>query len=73
MGALSVIGKPNNSLQPTCYIVLEVVCAEPYKILGKGASHFVDCGYGAFWKRCPDILYCKTALSGSYAELYNQC
>jgi len=36
-----------------------------------GASHCVDCGYGVFCKRSPDVLYCKTALSGSYAELYN--
>jgi hypothetical protein len=30
----------------------------------------VDCGYGAFCKRFPDVLYCKTELSGP-SELYN--
>lgn len=29
-----------------------------------GASHCVDCGYGAFCKRSPDILCWKSALSG---------
>lgn len=24
----------------------------------------VDCGYGAFGKLSPDVLYCKTALYG---------
>jgi len=24
----------------------------------------VDCGYGAFCKRSPGVLYCKIALSG---------
>ena len=30
----------------------------------KDARHCANCGYGAFCKRSPDALYCKTALSG---------
>ena len=33
----------------------------------------VDYGYCAFCKSFPDVLYCKTTLFWSYAELYNQC
>jgi len=39
----------------------------------KDARHCADCCYGAFCKRSPDTLCWKTALSGVFAELGNQC